>query len=75
MGVKDNSFSFRTIQESDRLVIYYKGSFEGRLRPIQLLLQKAKKDTLRNGDIIESFLHDPQENKECFMKIALPVFR
>ena len=75
MGVKDNSFSFRTIQESDRLVIYYKGSFEGRLRPIQLLLQKAKKDTLRNGDIIESFLHDPQEHKECFMKIALPVFR
>ncbi len=75
VGVSDNSFSFRTFNETQALVIYYKGSFEGRMRPIQMLMQKAKKDTMRNGDLIESFIQEPQENKDCFMKIALPIYR
>lgn len=75
VGVTDNSFSFRTLNETQALVIYYKGSFEGRMKPIQLLLQKAKKDTMRTGDLIESFIQNPQENKDCQMKIVLPIFR
>jgi hypothetical protein len=75
MGVSDNSLSFRTMNESQALVYYYKGSFEGRMRPIQLLLQKAKKDTMKNGMVIESFVNEPKDSKECFMKIILPIYR
>jgi hypothetical protein len=75
VGIRDNSLIFRTMNETQALVYYYKGSFEGRIKPIQLLLQKAKKDTMRNGEIIESFLQEPQENKDCFLKISLPIYR
>jgi effector-binding domain-containing protein len=74
-GISDNNFIFRTLNDSKAYVIYYKGNFSGRIGVIQQLLQKAKRDTMRNGELQEFFIEEPEENKDCVMKIALPVFR
>lgn len=73
--VSDNNFSFRTINSSRNFVIYYRGSYEGRIKSIQQLLLKAKKDTLRNGDLQQTFLEEPVEGKSAVLKLSLPVFR
>ena len=75
VGVNDNNFSFRTLNASQTYVIYFKGDYTRRSSAIQQLLQKAKTETMRNGDVMQTFLEPPQEGKEVMMKIALPVFR
>ncbi len=75
VGISDNNFSFRTINESKAYVIYYKGTYEGRVRSIQMLLQKAKKDTMRTGDVLQTFIEPPQEERVVNLKISLPVYR
>ena len=71
----DNSFSFRTLNETQAYILYYKGSYENRIKAMQQLLQKAKKDTMRNGEIQQTFLEEPQEGKDVLLKLSLPVFR
>ena len=73
--VSDNNFSFRTLNSSRNYVIYYRGSYEGRIKSIQQLLLKAKKDTLRNGDLQQTFLEEPMDGKNTVLKLSLPVFR
>lgn len=73
--VSDNNFSFRTINASRNFVIYYRGNYEGRIKSIQQLLLKAKKDTLRNGDLQQTFLEEPADGKNTVLKLSLPVFR
>lgn len=73
--VSDNNFSFRTINSSRNYVIYYRGNYEGRVKSIQQLLLKAKKDTLRNGDLQQTFLEEPVDGKNAVLKLSLPVFR
>lgn len=75
VAVTDNNFSFRTVNPSKSYVIYYKGDYTGRIGSIQKLLQKAKKDTMRNGDVMQTFIEPPQEGKEVNIKISLPVYR
>ncbi len=75
LGISDNNFSFRTVNESKAYVIYYKGAYAGRIGSIQKLLQKAKKDTMRNGEVLQTFIEAPQEGKEVNLKISLPVYR
>jgi len=75
MGVSDNSFNFRTLNETESYVMYFKGPYDNRMKTIQQLLQKAKKDTMRNGEIQQVFLEAPENNKEVLMKFSLPVFR
>jgi effector-binding domain-containing protein len=74
VSVSDNSFSFRTQNATQAFVIYYKGNFAGRTKAIQQLMQKAKSENMRNGDIVESFVETPEEGKDCMMKIILPVY-
>lgn len=74
-SVIDNNFNFRTINASKNYVIYYKGSFENRIASIQKLLQKAKKDTLRNGELQQVFIDRPEQNKDVNLKLVLPVYR
>lgn len=75
VSVSDNNFSFRTINSSRNYVIYYRGNYEGRIKSIQQLLLKAKKDTLRNGDLQQTFLEEPVEGKNTVLKLSLPVFK
>lgn len=75
IGVSDNSFSFRTVNPSKYYTVYYKGKFSGRVRAIQALLQKAKKDSMRNGELQQTFLEVPSEGADVNLKLALPVFR
>lgn len=75
MAVSDNNFNFRTVNASEVYVIYYKGPYSGRNVPIQKLLQKAKSDLMRNGDIMQTFLETPYTDQNVTMKISLPVFR
>ena len=75
IGVSDNNFSFRTINESRNYVIYYKGNYEGRTKVIGQLLQRAKQDSMRNGNLQEFFLETPDSKKEVKIKLSLPVFR
>lgn len=74
-SVTDNSFSFKTLNQSLQYSMYYKGGFEGRTKSLQQLLQKAKRDTMRNGEVQQVFLEAPEEGKDVLMKISLPVYR
>ncbi|WP_419870676.1 SRPBCC family protein [Chryseobacterium sp. CT-SW4] len=74
-GITDNNFSFRTINPTQNYVIYYKGSYAGRVRAIQQIIQKAKKDVMRFGDIKQTFIEPPTEEEEVTMKLSLPVYK
>ena len=74
-GISDNNFSFRTINDSKNYVIFYKGNYEGRVRAIQQLLTKAKRDTMRIGDLQQTFLEEPNSENNSIMKLSLPVFK
>ena len=74
-SVSDNNFNFQTINPSKMYVIYYQGNYTGRIKNIQELVKKAKKDTLRNGQLMEEFLEEPAENQDVKLKLSLPVYR
>ncbi|KUJ53211.1 polyketide cyclase [Chryseobacterium sp. JAH] len=74
-GVNDNNFSFRSINETQNYVIYYKGSYAGRVKAIQQLMQKAKTDEMRYGDIYQTFIEQPLENQNVNMKLSLSVYK
>nr|WP_292008240.1 SRPBCC domain-containing protein [Chryseobacterium sp.] len=74
-GITDNNFSFRTISPTQNYVIYYKGTYEGRVRAIQQLIQKAKKDEMRFGDVRQTFIERPTEEDEVTMKLSLSVYK
>ena len=73
--ISDNNFSFRTINDSKNYVIFYKGNYAGRVRAIQQLLTKAKRDTMRIGDLQQTFLEEPDSENNSIMKLSLPVFK
>ncbi len=73
--VSDNNFSFQTLNASKVYYIYYQGNYYNRVKNIQELLKKAKKDTLRNGQLMEEFLEEPVDNQDVKLKLSLPVYR
>ncbi|MDO4225621.1 MAG: polyketide cyclase [Bergeyella zoohelcum] len=73
--ISDNNFNFRNVKSSKEYVIYYQGNYKNRIKSIQILLQKAKKDTMKYGELKQTFIVPPSENGEVNMKIALPVYR
>ncbi|SHG36897.1 SRPBCC domain-containing protein [Chryseobacterium oranimense] len=75
IGVPDNNFSFRTVNPSQNYVMYYKGNYEGRIRAVQQLIQKAKKDEMRFGDIRQTFIERPIEGQEVNLKLSLSVYK
>jgi len=75
IGVSDNNFNFRTVNASQNYVMYYKGTYEGRVKAILQLIQKAKKDEMRFGDIRQTFIERPVEGQEVNMKLSLSVFK
>lgn len=75
IGISDNNFNFRTINASKYYVIYYQGDYKNRVRSIQNLLLKAKKDSMRFGDLQQTFIEEPQDNGIVNVKLALPVYR
>jgi hypothetical protein len=75
IGVPDNNFNFRTVNPSQNNVMYYNGSYEGRIRAVQQLIQKAKKDEMRFGDIRQTFIERPIEGQEVNIKLSLSVFK
>lgn len=74
-AVSDNNFTFRTVNTSRNYVIFYQGNYSGHTRAVQQLLQKAKKDTMRYGQLQQIFIEEPQEDKDVLIKLSLPVFR
>ncbi|VFA40937.1 SRPBCC family protein [Chryseobacterium indologenes] len=75
IGVTDNNFNFRTINPTENYVMYYKGGYEGRIKAIQQLIQKAKKDEMRFGDIRQTFIERPMEGESVNVKLSLSVFK
>ena len=73
--VSDNNFNFQTINSSRVYYIYFQGNYNNRIKNIQELLKKAKRDTLRNGQLMEEFLEEPTENQDVKLKLSLPVYR
>ena len=71
----DNNFNFKTLNATKVYSIYFKGDYEKRAPAIQQLLSKAKKDSMRNGDLQQIFLKPPTNDKEVVVKFALPVYR
>ncbi|MCC2590283.1 SRPBCC family protein [Chryseobacterium sp. MFBS3-17] len=74
-GLSDNSFNFRTVNEAQTYTIYYSGSYSARIPAIQKLLARAKKDSMRHGELMQVFLENPQEGSDVLMKLSLPVYR
>lgn len=74
-GITDNNFSFRTVNPSENYVMYYKGNYAARIGVIGKLLQKAQKDSMRNGEIQETFIEAPNPKKDVTIKLSLPVYR
>lgn len=75
VAVSDNNFNFQTLNASKMYYIYYQGNYNNRIKNIQELLKKVKKDTLRNGQLYEEFLEEPTDIQEVKLKLSLPVFR
>lgn len=75
LSVTDNNFSFQTLNASKVYFVYYQGNYNNRMKNIQELLKKAKKDTMRNGQLLEEFIEEPADNQEVKLKLSLPVFR
>jgi hypothetical protein len=75
MGITDNNFSFRTINPTRNYIMYYKGTYAGRVRSIIQLIRKAEKDEMRYGDVRQTFLEHPIEDQEVNMKLSLAVFK
>lgn len=74
-GVNDNNFSFRSISPTQNYVIYYRGSYTGRVKAIQELIKRAKADEMRFGDIYQTFIEQPLENQDVNMKLSLSVYK
>jgi effector-binding domain-containing protein len=75
ISISDNNFSFKTLNETKTYAIYFKGNYSDRISSIQKLLEKAQKDTLRNGDLEQIFIEPPTERQEVTLKISLPVYK
>lgn len=75
VSVSDNNFNFQTLNASKVYVIYFQGNYNNRVKNIQELLKKAKKDTLRNGQLIEEFLEEPTDIQNVKLRMSLPVYR
>lgn len=73
--VTDNNFSFRTVNAAEKYIIYYRGNFDGVTRAVKQLMEKAKKDEMRYGDVLHTFIEPPVENQEVNIKISLSVFK
>jgi hypothetical protein len=74
-GVTDNNFSFRSQSPTQNYIMYYKGGYEGRVKAIQQLIQKAKNDEMRFGDIRQTFIERPMDDQDVNMKLSLSVFK
>jgi hypothetical protein len=55
--------------------MYYQGKYDGRIKAINQLLDKAKKDSMRNGELQEMFIEAPNSRADVKIKLTLPVFR
>lgn len=75
MGITDNNFSFRTVNPSQNYVLYYKGTYAGRVKAIQQLIQKAKNDEMRYGDVQQTFIERPVDGQDVNVKLSLTVFK
>ncbi|WDF45132.1 polyketide cyclase [Chryseobacterium sp. KACC 21268] len=75
VSVSDNNFNFQTLNASKVYVIYFQGNYNSRIKNVQELLKKAKKDTLRNGQLMEEFLEEPTDVQDVKLKLSLPVYR
>lgn len=75
IGVTDNNFNFRSISPTENYVMYYRGTYEGRVKAVQQLIQKAKKDEMRFGDIRQTFIERPMEGQNINMKLSLSVYK
>lgn len=74
-GVNDNNFSFRSVSPTQNYVMYYKGTYAGRVKAIQQLMQKAKADEMRYGDIYQTFIEQPVDGRDVNMKLSLSVYK
>lgn len=74
-GITDNNFSFRSVNPTQNYIIYYKGSYEGRIKAVQQLIQKAKKDEMRYGDLYQTFIEAPVQGQNVNVKLSLSVYK
>lgn len=75
ISVSDNNFNFKTVNTSTFYTVYFQGNYKERIQPIQSLLQKAKKDSMRYGELHQTFLEFPEDNEEVKIKFSLPVYK
>ncbi len=75
VAVSDNNFTFQTLNGSQVYYVYFQGKYDNRIKDIQELMKKAKKDTMRTGQLMEEFLEEPLDGNDVKLKLSLPVFR
>ena len=74
-SISDNNFSFRTLNASRNYVIFYEGTYANRVKPIQQIINQAKKDSMRIGDLQQTFLEEPTSEGNVVLKLSIPVFK
>ncbi len=75
VAVSDNNFSYKNLEKSEAYAVYFKGDYQNRWRSVQILLQKAKRDSMKYNELQQVFLEIPQSEKEVLMKLTLPVHK
>lgn len=75
VSVSDNNYSFKTQNGGQTYYMYYQGPYAKRIKSIQELINKAKKDELRHGELQEQFLEEPEANSNVKLKLQLSVYR
>lgn len=73
MRLEEKQYGFRSVESSLVLSIYYKGNYHQADSAVKQLINKAKKDSMKYGEIQQIFLEIPPNRGDVMMKIILPV--
>lgn len=70
-----SNYSFKKTASGKKYVMYYKGSYVGRNKSVDALIQRIRQDSLRSGYLEETFLEKPEAGKDVNLKLSIPVFK
>lgn len=73
MKLEEKQYGFRNIASSKTLSIYYKGNYHQANNTVKRLIKRAKKDSMRYGEVQQIFLKTPKNSDDVMMKIILPI--
>ncbi|MBF5027431.1 SRPBCC family protein [Planobacterium oryzisoli] len=74
-GLKDQSFSYRTVPSSSVYSMFHRGNARSIEGAVEKLVKKAKADSVRIGDLQQEFLDPPVNGQTLRVKLSLPYVK